>query len=45
LPVVLYGYGTLSFTFREEHRQRVFEKRMTRIFVPKRESVKGELRN
>jgi hypothetical protein len=37
LPVVLYGCETWSLTFREEHRLRVFEKRvLRRIFGPKR---------
>jgi hypothetical protein len=37
LPVVLYGCEW-SFTFREEHRLRVFENRVLRkIFGPKRE--------
>jgi hypothetical protein len=37
LPVVLYGCGTWSLTLREEHRLRVFENRVLRIFGPKRE--------
>jgi hypothetical protein len=37
LPVVLYVCETWSLTFREEHRLRVFEKRMLMIFGPKRE--------
>jgi hypothetical protein len=37
LPVVLYWYETWSLTLREEHRLRVFEKRVLRIFGPKRE--------
>jgi hypothetical protein len=37
LPVVLYGCETWSLTLREEHRLRVFENRMLRIFGPKRE--------
>jgi hypothetical protein len=42
LPVVLYGYGIWSVTLREEHRLRVFEKRvLRRIFGPKRVEVKG----
>jgi hypothetical protein len=28
LPVVLYGYATLSLTIRKEHRPRVFENRV-----------------
>jgi hypothetical protein len=37
LPVVLYGCGTWSLTLGEEHRLRVFENRVLRIFGPKRE--------
>jgi hypothetical protein len=37
LPVVLYGCETWFITLREEHRQRVFENRVLRIFGPKRE--------
>jgi hypothetical protein len=37
LPVVLYGCETWSLTLREEHRLRVFEKGVLRIFGPKRE--------
>jgi hypothetical protein len=37
LPVVLYGCETWSLTLREEHRLRVFENRVLRIFGPKRE--------
>jgi hypothetical protein len=37
LPVVLYGCETWSLTLREEHRLRIFENRVLRIFVPKRE--------
>jgi hypothetical protein len=38
LPVVLYRCKTWSLTLREEHRLRVFEKRvLRRIFGPKRE--------
>jgi hypothetical protein len=38
LPVVLYGCKTWFLTLREEHRLRVFEKRVwRRIFGPKRE--------
>jgi len=44
LPVVLYGCETWSFTLREEHRLRVFENRVLRIFGPKRDEVKGEWR-
>jgi hypothetical protein len=42
LPVVLYGCETLSLTFREEHRFRVFENMvLRRIFGPKRDEVTG----
>jgi hypothetical protein len=34
LPVVLYGCETWSLTLREEHRLRVFENRLLRIFGP-----------
>ena len=45
LPVVLYGCETWSLTLREEHRLRVFEKRiLRRIFGPKRDGVTGEWR-
>jgi hypothetical protein len=45
LPVVLYGCETLSLTFREEHRLRVFENMvLRRIFGPKRDELKGEWR-
>jgi hypothetical protein len=43
LPVVLYGCGTWSLTWREESRLRVFENRMLRrIFGPKRDEVTGQ---
>jgi hypothetical protein len=42
LPVVLYGCETWSLTVREEHRLRVFEKGLLRIFGPKRDEVTGE---
>jgi hypothetical protein len=41
LPVVLYGCETFSLTFREEHRLRVFENRVLRIFGPNRDDVTG----
>ena len=45
LPVVLYGCETWSLAVREERRLRVFEKRvLRRIFVPKRDKVRGEWR-
>jgi hypothetical protein len=37
LPVVLYGCKTWSLTLREEHRLRVFENIVLRIFGRKRE--------
>jgi hypothetical protein len=41
----LYGCETWSLTLREEHKLRVFEKRMLRrIFGPKRDEVTGEWR-
>jgi hypothetical protein len=40
--MVLVGCETLSLTLREEHRLRVFEKRvLRRIFGPKRDGVTG----
>ena len=45
LPVVLYGCETWSLTLREEHRLKVFEKRvLRRIFGSKRDGVIGEWR-
>ena len=44
-PFVLYGCETLSLTLSEEHRLRVFENGvLRRIFVPKRDVVRGEWR-
>jgi hypothetical protein len=37
LPIMLYGCKTWSLTFREEHKLRVFENRVLRIFEPVRE--------
>jgi hypothetical protein len=37
LPVVQYGCKTWSLTLREEHRLRVFENSVLRIFGPRRE--------
>jgi hypothetical protein len=42
--VVLYGLETWSLTLREEHRLRVFQKRVFRIFGPERNKVTGEWR-
>jgi hypothetical protein len=42
LPVVLYGRETWYLTLREEHRMRVFEKRVLRgILRPERDEVAG----
>jgi hypothetical protein len=42
IPVDLYGCETWSLTLREEHRLRVFEKRVLRgIFGPKRDELFG----
>jgi hypothetical protein len=42
LPVILYGHETWSLTLREEHRQRIFEKRvLRRIFALKRDEMVG----
>jgi hypothetical protein len=37
LPVVLYGCETWSLTLREEHRLRVFENRVLRRYLDRRE--------
>jgi hypothetical protein len=42
--VILYGCETWSLTLREEHRLRVCENRVLRIFGPKRDEVTGEWR-
>ena len=42
LLVVLYGCETWSLTLREEHRLRVFENRVLRMFGPERDGVTGE---
>jgi hypothetical protein len=45
LPVVFYGCETWSHTLKEEHRLRMFERRvLRRIFGPKRDEVTGEWR-
>jgi hypothetical protein len=45
LPVVLYGRGTWSLTWREERRLRVFENGvLRRIFGSRRDEVTGEWR-
>jgi len=45
LPVVLYGHETPSLILGEEHKLRVFEKRVLRkIFRPKRDEVTWEWR-
>jgi hypothetical protein len=45
LPVVLYGCETWSLTLWEEHRLKVFENRVLRLFGPKTDEVTGEWRN
>jgi hypothetical protein len=42
--MVLYGRETLSLILREEHRLRVFENRVFRIFGPKRDVLTGGCR-
>jgi hypothetical protein len=42
--MILYGCETWSLTLSEEHRLRVFENRVLRIFGPKRDEVTGEWR-
>jgi hypothetical protein len=45
LPVVLYVCETWSLAWREQHRLRLFEKRvLRRIFGPTRDEVMGEWR-
>jgi hypothetical protein len=44
LPVVLYGCETWSLTLKEEHKLRVFENRVLRMFGPKRDRVTGGCR-
>jgi hypothetical protein len=45
LLLVLYGCEIWSLTLREEHRLRVFQKRvLRRIFEPKRDEVRGKWR-
>jgi hypothetical protein len=45
LPIVLYGCESWSVTLREEHRLRVFEKRVLRgMFGPKGDELTGQLR-
>jgi hypothetical protein len=41
LPVVLYECETWSLTVREEHKLRVLENRVMRIFGPKRDRMTG----
>jgi hypothetical protein len=44
LPAVLYGCETCSLALREEHRIRVFEKRvLRRIFGPKTDEITGRV--
>jgi hypothetical protein len=45
LPIVLYGYETWSFTFKGEHRLRVFENKvLVKDFGSKREEVTEQWR-
>jgi len=45
LPLLVYGCGTWSLTLKDEHRLRVFEKRvLRRKFGPKRVDVIGQWR-
>jgi len=44
LPIVLFGCDTWSPTLRVEHRVRVFENRLLRIFGPKGHEVTREWR-
>jgi hypothetical protein len=44
LPVVLYGCETWSLTLREEHRLRVENRVLRRIFGPKRDELTGDWR-
>ena len=44
LPVVLYGCGTWSVTFREERRLMVYENRVLRRLGPRRDEVTREWR-
>jgi hypothetical protein len=44
LPFVLYGCETWSLTLREEHKLRVFENRVLRIYGSKRDEVTGKWR-
>jgi hypothetical protein len=41
LPLVLYGRETLALTVRKEHKLRVFESMVLRIFGPKRDGATG----
>jgi hypothetical protein len=44
MPAVLYGCETFSLTLREEHRLRVCENRVFRIFGLKRDEMTGSWR-
>jgi hypothetical protein len=44
LPVVLYWCETWCLILKEEHRLRVFENRVLRIFEPRRDEVTGSWR-
>jgi hypothetical protein len=42
--LILYGCETWSLTLREEHRRRIFENRVLRIYGPKRDELTGDWR-
>jgi hypothetical protein len=45
LPVVLYGFETLSLILREKHKLRLFENWVLRgVFGPNKDEVAGEWR-
>jgi len=44
LPLVLYGCETWSLTMMEEHRLRLFDKVLKRIFGPRKDKVTGQWR-
>jgi len=43
-PAVLYGCETSSLTLREDHRLKVFENKVLRLFGPKSEEGAGDWR-
>jgi hypothetical protein len=44
LPVALYGSETWSLTLREEHRLRLYENRVLKMFASKRDNRIGDWR-